>query len=147
MSQALLTHSTPQNVLEIGTGSGYQTAILAMLFKKVWTIERIEPLLIQAKETLSKLPYHNIEYKLGDGSKGWKENAPYDGIIVTAAANEVPETLLQQLHPDGGVLVIPIGPTHKVQNLTLIKKDGNSFQQTILELVCFVPLIADPKQY
>ena len=97
-----------EKILEIGTGSGYQAAILAELSKTVYTVERIGALLERAKELLSELGYDNIQFKLDDGTLGWKENAPYDAIIVTAAAPHIPEPLYEQM-ADGGRLVIPVG--------------------------------------
>jgi protein-L-isoaspartate(D-aspartate) O-methyltransferase len=144
MSESLFEHHRPQKILEIGTGSGYQTAILADLFKHVWTIERIEALYLNAKKLLHKLHYNNISYRLGDGSQGWPEKAPFDGIIVTAAAATIPPKLLQQLDPNGGVMIIPLGSTQEVQKLTLVKKQDHEIEMRIIELVSFVPLIEDP---
>lgn len=143
MSQALLQHAHPQKILEIGTGSGYQAAILAQLFEQVFTIERIEALHVQAQEILGKLDYHNIQFKLGDGFKGWPEQAPFDGIIVTAATPHLPPKLIEQLHPQGGLMVIPLGNINQVQKLTLIEKKGNYLHQKVLEQVLFVPMIED----
>ncbi|MBI2793002.1 MAG: protein-L-isoaspartate(D-aspartate) O-methyltransferase [Gammaproteobacteria bacterium] len=143
MTQALLEHAHPHKILEIGTGSGYQTAILATLFEEVWTIERIEVLYTKAKQTLAKLGYNNIHYKLGDGTLGWNEHAPYDGIIVTAAALSPPRKLLEQLNPEGGLMVIPIGRPNQVQELTIISRNEGEFAKSVLELVTFVPLIPD----
>ncbi|MFI4938551.1 MAG: protein-L-isoaspartate(D-aspartate) O-methyltransferase [Candidatus Berkiellales bacterium] len=144
MTQALLENVTAtEKVLEIGTGSGYQAAILSKLFEHVWTIERIKTLHHDAKKTITKLGIHNIHYSLADGSLGWPDKAPFDGILVTAAANTVPSQLLNQLKPDGGVLIIPIGGPHQVQKLTLIKRQGEEFETSVLELVSFVPLIAN----
>lgn len=143
MTQALLEHAHPHKILEIGTGSGYQTAILATLFEEVWTIERIEVLYKKAKQTLVKLGYNNIHYKLGDGTLGWDEHAPYDGIIVTAAALSPPRRLLEQLNPEGGLMVIPIGRPNQVQELTIISRSEGEFTKSVLELVTFVPLIPD----
>lgn len=126
-------------VLEIGTGSGYQTAILAEICKKVYSIERHTELVDQAENLLTKLGYQNVEIKAGDGTSGWKEKAPFDAIIVTAGAPEVPDVLVKQLAPRGR-MVIPVG-THYRQNLELVKKRGDSY---IKETVCgciFVPLI------
>ncbi|MBC3888538.1 protein-L-isoaspartate(D-aspartate) O-methyltransferase [Acetobacterium paludosum] len=110
-------------VLEIGTGSGYQTALLAKFSGNVFTIERIEELAKEAKKRLDALGYTNIYYKIGDGSEGWLENAPYDRIMVTAAAGSVPTDLLDQL-ANGGRMIIPIGP-ESLQELQLIIKDNN----------------------
>jgi protein-L-isoaspartate(D-aspartate) O-methyltransferase len=109
-----------ERVLEIGTGSGYQAAILARLAKEVYTIEIIPELAEKARETLNKLGYHNIEVKIGNGYAGWIEHAPYDAIIVTAAPDEVPSALIEQLAP-GGRMVIPVGVTYR-QTLKVITK-------------------------
>ncbi len=125
-------------VLEIGTGSGYQTAILAMLFTKVCTVERIKTLQWQAKRRLQNLDLHNVSMKHGDGWKGWKNKGPFKAIIVTAAASEVPQELLNQLI-DGGKLIIPVG--ERSQELKLITRRGDSFSQQTIEAVRFVPLV------
>ncbi len=143
MTQSLLEHPNPQKILEIGTGSGYQTAILAKVFKHVWTIERIEALYLKAKKTLKSLEYDNVHCKLGDGTYGWIDDAPYDGIIVTAAAATIPTALLDQLNPAGGLMVIPIGRVHEVQQLTLLKRNGDIIEEKVIEQVSFVPLISD----
>jgi protein-L-isoaspartate(D-aspartate) O-methyltransferase len=142
MTQALMACKHFSRVLEIGTGSGYQSAILANIFKRVFTIERIETLHEEAKSTLNGLGYTNIEFKLGDGALGWSENAPYDGIIVTAAASQLPKSLLDQLSSDGGIMIIPLGREYSVQKLVLIKKIGLKIEEQILEQVRFVPLIS-----
>lgn len=134
--------STHHKVLEIGTGSGYQTAFLAHFAKEVVTVERIEELSLSAQERLSDLGYTNITYIIGDGTKGWEENAPYDRIIVTAAPREIPPLLLEQL-AIGGVMVIPYG-RRGYQELVLIqKKKDASISTTKLLDVAFVPLISD----
>ena len=126
-------------VLEIGTGSGYQTAILAELCKKVYSVERHKELVAEAKKKLKNFGYKNIEIKTDDGTIGWAEKAPFDAIIVTAAAPEVPETLVKQLK-DRGKMVIPVGP-HFQQNLELISKRGDSYINKIICGCVFVPLI------
>jgi protein-L-isoaspartate(D-aspartate) O-methyltransferase len=126
-------------VLEIGTGCGYQTAILAELVKKVYTIEIIEPLGKQAQERLGRLGYNNIESKLGDGYYGWKAHAPFQAIIVTAGAKQIPPLLIEQLRP-GGRMVIPVGEQAFFQYLTLVEKDeqGEITKHNILP-AAFVP--------
>jgi protein-L-isoaspartate(D-aspartate) O-methyltransferase len=128
-----------ESILEIGTGSGYQAAILSLICEKVYTVERIDTLLVNARSIFDKLHYLNILTKLDDGTNGWPEYAPYDVIIVTAGGPKVPEPLLAQL-ADPGRLVIPVGD-RGVQNLQLItKKDGSITEKTI-EYVRFVNLI------
>jgi protein-L-isoaspartate(D-aspartate) O-methyltransferase len=130
----------PERVLEIGTGSGYQAAILAELAAEVFTVERIPALLNKAKEALCKLGYSNIEFKVADGSEGWSEKAPFDGIIVTAAVPEIPDELKRQL-ADNGVLVIPVGDYKTYQLLTVVRRIGDRFE-TEKGIGCrFVPLI------
>ncbi|MCM3610117.1 protein-L-isoaspartate(D-aspartate) O-methyltransferase [Planococcus sp. MERTA32b] len=126
-------------VLEIGTGSGFQTALLAEFAAQVYTVERIEELHFRAKERLAELGFGNISFKLDDGSMGWEENAPYDRIMVTAAASTVPNELLGQLAA-GGKMIIPVGSSVS-QELRLIEKDENGkIQSTLLNHVRFVPL-------
>jgi protein-L-isoaspartate(D-aspartate) O-methyltransferase len=139
MTEVLIGSTTPQRVLEVGTGCGYQTAILAQLVKEVYTVERIAPLQQKARQTLYELRLSNVRYQHSDGSWGWKKHAPYDGIIVTAAPEEVPEELLQQL-ADGGRLVIPTGEQGR-QRLRLITRQEDQFSETLLEWVSFVPLV------
>lgn len=127
------------SVLEIGTGSGFQTALLAEFSKTVYTVERIKELHTRAKERLQKAGFQNIHFKLDDGSMGWKEKAPFDRIMVTAAASEMPKELVDQLGP-GGKMVIPIGST-LVQKLKLVEKnDKGKLTTTTLNYVRFVPL-------
>ncbi|HEY5601502.1 MAG TPA: protein-L-isoaspartate(D-aspartate) O-methyltransferase [Gammaproteobacteria bacterium] len=128
-------------VLEIGTGSGYQAAILSTLVKKVYSVEVIPELVESAQQTFTKLGYMNIECRLGDGHQGWPEHAPYDAIIVTAAAEQIPDALIGQLKP-GGNLVIPVGPTYGPQDLLLLHKeqDGKTTTRDVLA-VAFVPLV------
>jgi protein-L-isoaspartate(D-aspartate) O-methyltransferase len=126
-------------VLEIGTGCGYQTAVLSNLFKRVYSMERIAPLQQKAKSVLDSLKLTNIQYKLADGNYGWPQNAPYDGIIATAAAPEVPDYLLDQLG-DNGAMVIPIGD-EKRQHLMLYRKQDGELSKQRLEPVFFVPFL------
>ncbi len=128
-----------ERVLEVGTGSGYQTAILAELALWVYTIEKYSSLLKRAKNILIKLGYKNISFKLGDGSLGWKEVAPFDAIIVTAAAPKIPQPLIDQLLEDGRI-VIPVGDEYSQVLVKGIKKDGKLHTQT-LEAVRFVKLV------
>jgi protein-L-isoaspartate(D-aspartate) O-methyltransferase len=127
-----------ERVLEIGTGSGYQVAILAELALEVYSVERLPELVQDAKLRLSALGYSNVHLTVGNGSPGWPEHAPYDGILVTAAAPRVPPPLLTQL-ADQGRLVIPIGDGD-AQTLTLIEKRGNALQRTPIITCVFVPL-------
>jgi protein-L-isoaspartate(D-aspartate) O-methyltransferase len=136
----LLKPRSGDRVLEVGTGSGYQAAVLAELVERVYTIEIVEPLAAQARERLARLGYRNVEVRTGDGYKGWTEQAPFESIIVTAGAPEVPPPLLQQLKP-GGRMVIPVGEAGVVQSLTLIEKqaDGRTRTTNVIA-VRFVPL-------
>lgn len=134
-----LEPETDSRVLEIGTGSGFQTALLAEFASQVYTVERIEELYHRAKERLDESGFSNISFKLDDGSMGWEENAPYDRIMVTAAASAIPEELLNQL-AFGGKMIIPVGSSFS-QELKLIEKDENGkIQSTVLNHVRFVPL-------
>ena len=128
-----------ERVLEVGTGSGYQTAILAELALWIYTIEKYSSLLERAKNILIKLGYKNISFKLGDGSLGWKEVAPFDAIIVTAAAPKIPQPLIDQLL-EGGRIVIPVGDEYSQVLVKGIKRDGKLHTQT-LEPVRFVKLV------
>lgn len=140
MTELLLeSEIKPQSVLEIGTGSGYQTAILAQLFDRVFSVERIKALQFQAKRRMNQLDLHNISMKHGDGWKGWSSKGPFDAIIVTAAASHMPEDLLKQLS-DGGRLVIPVGSEN--QQLHCITRQGDGYDSNIVEAVRFVPLVA-----
>ena len=127
-------------VLEIGTGSGYQTAILARLARRVFTIERHRELLQQAETRLAGLRLHNVVFRFGDGSKGWPEQVPFDRIIVTAAAAEVPPALIDALAP-GGLLVAPVGGDRRDQQLLRIRRTDEGFLTEDLGLVRFVPLV------
>lgn len=139
MSELLLTGPLAR-VLEIGTGSGYQTAVLAQIADEVFTIERIRALQDQARARHQRLELRNIRYRHGDGWQGWADEGPYDGIIVTAAPDSVPEALLAQL-ADGGRLVVPVGAELGVQELRLIQRHGERFETTVIEQVRFVPLV------
>jgi len=128
-----------EKVLEVGTGSGYQAAILAYIAKEVVSVERLPRLAEEARETLSELGYQNVRVAEGDGTQGWPEDAPYDAIIVTAASPDVPEPLRWQL-VEGGRLVVPVGPRH-TQQLVRVRREGNMFPREDLLGVAFVPLI------
>ena len=131
----------PEKVLEIGTGSGYQTAILAELSKAVYTVERIEPLLVKSKQLLRELGYTNIQFKVSDGTVGWEEFVPYDAIMVAAGAPKMPQPLLDQL-AGGGSMVIPIGSRYS-QDLIRVKRDKGRFLEKNLGGCRFVDLIGN----
>jgi protein-L-isoaspartate(D-aspartate) O-methyltransferase len=142
MSELLLAAGPLDKVLEIGTGSGYQTAILAQLVERIFSVERIQGLQDRAKERMTELNLRNVVFRWGDGWEGWPALAPYNGIIVTAAASEVPQALLDQLAP-GGRLVIPVG-AGDVQQLLLIVREEQGFARHVLDAVRFVPLLNGP---
>lgn len=129
-------------VLEIGTGSGYQTAVLAELVAEVYTVERLAALQEDARRVLEGLGAANVAFMAGDGTLGWPEHAPYHGILVTAAAPSVPEPLKQQLDPDGGRLVIPVG-RRDAQELVRVVREGTSWRTEPLMHVRFVPLVGE----
>ena len=139
MTEALLDGFDGEKVLEIGTGCGYQTAILASPVKKIYSIERIPELLRKTKQRLRDLDIYNVQFRPGDGWEGWPKYAPYDGIIVAAAAPVVPERLLEQLAP-GGRLVMPVGAPG-YQELMLVTQERDRFEQKSLGGVSFVPLV------
>jgi protein-L-isoaspartate(D-aspartate) O-methyltransferase len=139
MTEALVTDFDGDKVLEIGTGCGYQTAVLAPLVKEIYTVERIPELLRKAKQRLRQLDIYNVRYRLGDGWEGWPKYGPYDGIIVAAAAAELPQKLLEQLAP-GGRLIMPVGPSGAQDLIMLLKRDDH-FDQVSLGGVSFVPLV------
>ncbi|MBS3733251.1 MAG: protein-L-isoaspartate(D-aspartate) O-methyltransferase [Desulfobacterales bacterium] len=140
MTRALELKKTDR-VLEIGTGSGYQAAIIAELCDRVYTIEIIESLAETARKTLSGLGYENVHVKIGDGFKGWPEHAPFDAIIVTCAPTEIPEPLKEQL-AEGGRMVIPVGKSSDQQLVLLEKQEGDLLKKEILP-VLFVPMVDD----
>jgi len=142
MTELLLAGGPLDKVLEIGTGCGYQTAVLAQLVERVFTVERIQGLQDRAKERLAELKLRNVVYRWGDGWQGWPALAPYNGIMVTAAAHDVPQALLEQLAPDGR-LVIPVG-AGEVQDLLLIIREENGYSRHVLDSVRFVPLLNGP---
>ncbi len=137
----LLRLQPEDKVLEIGTGSGYQTAILAELAREVYSVEAIKDLAEKARERLARLGYRNVHIRYGDGALGWPEHAPYDAIIVTAAPERVPPALVDQL-AEGGRLVIPIGPEYSEQMLWLIEKQDGRIRTQPIAPVRFVPLIS-----
>lgn len=126
-------------VLEVGTGSGYQAAILAEVAKEIFTVELVETLSLRAQEVLKELRYENIHFRIGDGTLGWKEYAPYDAIVVTAAPTQVPQALQEQLKI-GGRMVIPVGSAF--QELVLVTRERRKFKKRKLLPVRFVPLIS-----
>ena len=134
----LLCVEKGDRVLEIGTGSGYQAVILAEMGCDVYTIEIIETLSLRAQETIKRLGYENIHFKIGDGFIGWEEYAPFDGIIVTCAPDEIPEPLIEQL-ADGGKMVIPVGE-YLPQDLVLVEKVNGEVSKTPVTSVAFVPM-------
>jgi len=137
MTELLIRHE-PEKVLEIGTGSGYQTAVLAKLCREVYSVERIRPLQDKARERLRQLGLRNVMLRHADGTLGWPEQGPYDAILVTAAPHDIPRALLDQL-ADGGVLIAPVGESPQV--LVEVVRRGDSFQRRELEPVMFVPLL------
>ena len=144
MTELLLKASnSPRKILEIGTGSGYQTAILAQLFGHVYSVERIKSLQFQAKRRMNQLNLHNISMKHGDGWKGWPSKGPYDAILVTAAASSLPQDLCDQLE-EGGRLIIPVGSEQ--QNLLCVDRIDGELKTETIEAVRFVPLVAGELQ-
>ena len=140
MTEVLLSRGVPEVVLEVGTGSGYQAAILSQLVPKVYSVERIVALQAQARERFHMLGINNISLKHSDGSWGWPQFGPYKAIIVTAAPEEVPQGLLEQLDI-GGMMVIPVGSQQGVQKLLLITREENQFVEEELDAVKFVPML------
>jgi protein-L-isoaspartate(D-aspartate) O-methyltransferase len=139
MTQALELRG-PEKVLEIGTGSGYQAAVLAELVSRVYSIEVIEPLARRAAEVLNDLGYGNVVTRIGDGYNGWPEEAPFDAIMVTAAPDHVPQPLLDQLAVNGR-LIVPVGK--EAQQLVLYRRTPTGYVHTVLDSVLFVPLVHD----
>ena len=139
---ALLEVDVRSKVLEVGAGSGYQTAVLAEVAGEVYAVERLAPLAERARATLARLGYANVHLAIGDGARGWHEQAPFQGILVAAAADEVPPELLGQL-ADGGRLVVPVGKGRGDQVLTIVERDGDSFEERHDTRCRFVPLVRD----
>jgi len=139
MTEALLQPVVPSKVLEIGTGSGYQTAVLAQLVDQVYSIERIDPLFASARQRLQQLDFRNLHLRLGDGYAGWQAKAPFDAIIVTAAPETVPRELIQQL-AFGGRMIVPVGEQAQ-QRLLIITRDEEGVVEEELEWVSFVPMV------
>ena len=139
MTEALIKNRTLKNVLEVGTGCGYQTIIMAQFTKRIYTIERINGLLTRARERFQQLRFSNIRSKHADGNIGWSEHAPFDGIIVAAAPTGVPEALLEQLAVNGR-LIIPVGKTGE-QKLLLFTREEEGYEKKIIDSVSFVPMI------
>jgi protein-L-isoaspartate(D-aspartate) O-methyltransferase len=141
MTEALLDGFQGERILEIGTGCGYQTAVLAPFVKEIYSIERVPELLRKTRPRLRQLDIYNVRFRHGDGWEGWAKYAPYDGIIVAAAPPSIPTRLLEQLGP-GGRLIIPVGPGRR-QELLLVERKEEHFEQSSLGPVSFVPLVAD----
>ncbi len=144
MSEALCAAGRLGKVLEVGTGCGYQSAVLAQLADEVLSVERIGDLARKTRERLRRLQVRNVRIRHGDGYQGWAEHAPYDAILVAAAPPEVPSALLQQL-ADGGRLIVPVGERGS-QQLLLIRRNGDGFEQEVLEMVSFVPMLPGANQ-
>lgn len=140
----IVVQAQPRKVLEVGTGSGYQTAVLARLVPEVFSVERIAPLLDRARRRLGELQVRNVRFRIGDGTLGWAEHGPFDAILAAAAPAEVPEALLQQL-ADGGVLVIPVGQDRR-QRLITLRRDGQHFVREELDPVTFVPMLTGTRR-
>lgn len=139
MTELLIEHGVPKRVLEIGTGSGYQAAVLSELVDTVYTVERLEALLRKARRLFRNMQIDNIRSRHDDGNIGWHDEAPFDAVVLTAAGESVPRALFEQL-ADGGVLVAPLGPPG-AQRLTRFRRDGDAMQREELAAVSFVPLL------
>lgn len=136
----LVLETSPSRILEIGTGSGYQAAVMSHLLDKVYTVERIRELHVRARELLWKLKLRNVYCKYSDGSWGWPEKAPFDAIILTAAPEVLPEALLEQLKV-GGQLIGPVGEAGRTQQLLRVTRTESGFEQEVIEPVVFVPML------
>ncbi|HEU4531148.1 MAG TPA: protein-L-isoaspartate(D-aspartate) O-methyltransferase [Steroidobacteraceae bacterium] len=142
MTEALLEGGPLQNVLEVGTGCGYQTAVLAPLVGKLYSIERVGPLLERTRLRMKELGIKNVRFRHGDGAAGWPAHAPFDGILVAAAPHAVPPTLLEQLAP-GGRMIVPLGPEGRQELMRITRKEAG-YHRERLGAVAFVPLIQGP---
>ncbi|MCW8886775.1 MAG: protein-L-isoaspartate(D-aspartate) O-methyltransferase [Motiliproteus sp.] len=140
MTEALLDGGELQRVLEIGTGSGYQTAVLALLVKRIFSVERILPLQEKGRSLISKLGMHNVQFKHADGGFGWPEKGPFDGIICAAAPEQIPPELFEQL-AIGGRLIIPVGGATQQLRL-VVRQSETEYIQSVLEGVKFVPMLS-----
>lgn len=138
MTELVLQAGRPQRVLEVGTGSGYQAAVLAQVVPVVYTVERIAALAERARRLLLEVGFNNIRFRVSDGNWGWKEEAPFDAIVLTAAPDEIPEGLLEQLTPDGR-LIGPVG-VEGAQQLMVVRRENRSYVRQVVEPVSFVPL-------
>ena len=145
MTEVILDSGSTDKVLEVGTGCGYQTSVIAQLSKSVYSVERIKPLLDKAKKNLKVLKIRNVEFRHDDGSLGWINKAPFDAIIATAAPQTIPLELLQQLNPDCGRLIIPVGG-EDTQELKLVIRSGEEYREKTIENVRFVPLLMGQTQ-
>ena len=139
MIEALFTGASPEKILEVGTGSGYQTAVLASMSLRVFTVERIKTLHDAARKRLRRLEFQNVHFRCADGSRGWRQFAPFDGIIVSAASSGIPPSLLEQLVV-GGRLIAPVGD-RSCQHLTLVARTRHGFRKSRRDAVKFVPLV------
>lgn len=144
MTEALLNGGRPGKVLEVGTGCGYQSAVLAALAAEVYSVERIGDLVRRTRERLQRMQLRNVRIRHGDGYAGWVEHGPYDGILVAAAPTQVPAALLEQL-AEGGRLIVPVG-TRGSQQLLCISRVGGELKQDVLEMVSFVPMVHGASQ-
>lgn len=144
MTEALLGGGRPHKVLEVGSGCGYQSAVLAALADEIFSVERIGELVRRARERLQRLHIRNVRMRHGDGYAGWAEHGPYDGILVAAAPTQVPAALLEQL-AEGGRLIVPVGKRGS-QQLLLVSRHNGELKQDVLEMVSFVPMVPGASQ-
>jgi len=144
MTEALLNGGRPHKVLEVGSGCGYQSAVLAALADEIFSVERIGDLVRRARERLQRLHIRNVRIRHGDGYAGWAEHGPYDGILVAAAPTQVPAALLEQL-AEGGRLIVPVG-NRGSQQLLLVSRHNGELKQDVLEMVSFVPMVPGASQ-